>query len=172
MLIRDAVDADADAVATIHHRGWVETYRGLLPDPYLDALTLEACLARWRAGMTGANRTYVATASDQVVGFATVGRSADGDAPAAGELWDLWVLPEHRSAGVGARLLHHALARLAVDHRVAVVWVLAGNTRARAFYERQGALRDGLTREQQVPGGVMTDVRYLFDLRGRAERAE
>ena len=62
MLIRDAVDADADAVATIHHRGWVETYRGLLPDPYLDELTLEACLARWRAGMTGASRAQTVAA--------------------------------------------------------------------------------------------------------------
>ncbi len=166
MLIRAARDPDAEAVATIHHRGWTGAYRGLVPDAYLGRLSEEECLARWRSGFGGATTTFVAEESGRVVGFVSVGPSADPDARAAGEIWDLWVLPDYRSSGVGAALLRHGLTRLAETYRAAIVWVLAGNERARTFYVRHGGVRDGVTRTQHVAGGSITDVRYLFDLRG------
>ncbi len=170
VVLRPATDADADAVAVAHHRGWTEAYRGLLPDAYLDSLSLPACRARWRAGLQGTLRVVVAEVDETVVGFVSYGPCADPDATAAGEVWDLWVLPGHRSAGVGGALLAAALDALATTHPVAVVWALAGNARGRAFYERAGGVRDGLSRRQPVPGGEMVDVRYLFDLRDRARR--
>ncbi len=136
MLIRAATEADAEAVATTR-------YRGLAPDDHLNGLSYEACLARWAAGFGGATRVYVAELGDQVVGFISVGPCSDADARAAGEVWDLWVLAEHRSAGIGGALLGRGLADLAREHQVGVVWVLEANERARTFYERHSAVRDG-----------------------------
>ncbi len=164
--LRPATAEDREAVATIHHRGWTESYRGLLPAAHLDGLSYEACYERWGGLPDGATTVVVAEVDGQAIGFCSYGPSADTDAGAAGEIWDLWVFPDHRGAGIGSRLLRHAMGDLARRHRAAVVWVLATNLAGRRFYEREGGVRDGVSRTQPVDGGSMTDVRYLFDLRG------
>ncbi len=164
--IRPAEAQDAAQVAWLHHLGWTEGYRGLLPDDYLDSLSLPACRARWEATLSSPSVVTVLVAGAvEVLGFASYGPCCDPDAPAAGELWDLWVAGEARGRGIGKALLAAALDALAVDHhhQVAVTWVLAANSRGRAFYEREGALRDRLART----AGPVHDIRYLWDLRGR-----
>jgi GNAT superfamily N-acetyltransferase len=97
----------------------------------------------------------------------TVGPSTDADATAAGGIWDMWVTADARSRGVGAELLRVALDHLAPHHQAALVWVLRTNARGRTFYAQAGAVHDGMTRTTPITGGTMTDVRYLWDLRGR-----
>ena len=156
-------------VADIHHHGWTDSYRGLLPDAHLDALDADACLARWTSALVDGTplEVLVAELDGRVVGVVTAGPSTDPDATAAGEIWDLWVAAEARSSGVGGELLRVALDHLAESHRAALVWVLAENTRGRTFYARAGAVPDGKSRTTPILGGTMTDVRYLWDLRGR-----
>jgi len=141
----------------------------MLPDAYLDTLSYDACLARWTGTLTSGSAldVLVAEVGGVVSGFVTLGPSADPDATAAGEIWDLWIDESVWSQGVGSVLLGAALDGLALTHRAALVWVLDGNSRGRAFYARQGAVRDGLSRTTEVTGGRMTDVRHLWDLRGR-----
>lgn len=38
-MFRRAQTADADAIGRFQTRAWAQTYRGLLPDEYLDATT-------------------------------------------------------------------------------------------------------------------------------------
>jgi ribosomal protein S18 acetylase RimI-like enzyme len=170
--IRPAVPADAESVAMIHHLGWTRTYRALLPDAYLDSLSYDACLARWSSALVDGTPLdiLVADLDGRVVGFVTAGSSADPDATAAGEIWDLWVDATSRARGIGALLLAAALDLLAVRHRAALVWVLEANSRGRAFYAREKGVRDGVSRTRAIHGGSMTDVRYLWDLRGRLTR--
>ena len=171
-VVRSAVAPDAQSIAAIHHSGWTRTYRGLLPAVYLDTLSYDACLTRWTSALTegSAVDVLVAEVDGRVVGFVAAGQSTDPDATAAGEIWDLWVDSSSRSHGVGAELLAAALDVLATRHVAALVWVLEANARGRAFYAREGSVRDGLSRTSQVAGGRMTDVRYLWDLRGRFTR--
>ena len=172
VVVRPAVPADAESVATIHHLGWTRTYRGYLPDAYLDDLSYDACFARWTSALVEGTvlDILVADVGGRVAGFVTAGPSTDPDATAAGEIWDLWVDAPSRTQGVGSLLLAAALDRLAARHRAALVWVLETNSRGRGFYAREGAVRDGVSRTRAVPGGSMTDVRYLWDLRGRLTR--
>ena len=172
VVVRSAAAADAGSVAAIHHAGWTGTYRGLLPEAYLSTLSYDACLTRWTSALTDGSAVdvLVAELGGRVVGFVGAGPSADPDASAAGEIWDLWVDAPSRSRGAGGRLLAAGLDGLAVRHRAALVWVLEANARGRAFYAREGAVRDGLSRTSEIPGGRLTDVRYLWDLRGRLTR--
>lgn len=169
MRIRSAAPADAAVVADLHHHGWTGSYRGLLPDAHLDSLDADACLNRWTSALADGTplEILVAEFGGRVVGFVAAGPSTDPDATAAGEIWDLWVAADVRSQGVGGELLQVALDHLAVRHQVALVWVLATNTRGRTFYARAGAVRDGMIRTTPITGGTMADVRYLWDLRGR-----
>lgn len=162
---------DATVVADIHHHGWTDSYRGLLPDAHLDSLDADACLTRWISALADGTplEILVAELDGRVVGFVAAGPSNDPDATAAGEIWDLWVAADARSSGVGGELLRVALDHLAVRHHAALVWVLEGNTRGRTFYALAGAVPDGMTRTTLITGGTMTDVRYLWDLRGRVQ---
>ena len=44
--MREAILADAEAIATVHVRSWQAAYRGQLPDEYLDGLTVEDRLSQ------------------------------------------------------------------------------------------------------------------------------
>ena len=66
----------------------------------------------------------------------------------------LYIEPSRWRAGVGRALLAEALARLrAAEWSEVTLWVLAGNSPARAFYERFGFAADGAEVEH-VPSGV------------------
>jgi len=47
----------------------------------------------------------------------------------------------------------------------ATLWTLPGNTRADRFYEAAGWRRDGATKQEQTPHGLLHQVRYRIDLR-------
>ena len=63
--------------------------------------------------------------------------------------------------GVGGALLAAVHAGLA-EHgfRSAVLWVLPGNHRARAVYERYGWQSDGANRTADVFGVTLPEIRY------------
>jgi ribosomal protein S18 acetylase RimI-like enzyme len=96
---------------------------------------------------------------DAVVGFVTFGPSRDRDTVGMGEIYALYVDPGRYEGGVGRMLMAHARRRLKEQgFEAAVLWVLQGNERAAAFYEREGWAADGAVREEQ-PYGIVSHVR-------------
>src|SRR5579875_2073357 len=71
--IREAVPGDEQAVARVHVHSWQEAYRGLLPDSYLDTLSVATRASGYRFAdrRFGAPRTLLAEEGGSVVGFAT-----------------------------------------------------------------------------------------------------
>ena len=70
--------------------------------------------------------------------------------------------------GVGRTLNDIAIATLAAQGFQAVtLWVLTGNSRARAFYEAMGWNHDGTARELLVQGIRVAEVRYHAACLGR-----
>ena len=61
-VIFPAGPAEASALAEIHVCSWRETYAGLLPDAFLNRLSVERQAARWRAqlGRQGAGEVVLA----------------------------------------------------------------------------------------------------------------
>ena len=55
MNIRPATVEDAPALAQVHVTSWRETYRGLVPDAYLDSLSVPERTERWRGRLSGAD---------------------------------------------------------------------------------------------------------------------
>ena len=104
--------------------------------------------------------TTVVLLDDDLRGFALVG---------GGWLHRLYVLPSAWGAGVGAALHDDALAALREEGAAtASLWCLAGNDRARAFYERRGWRLNGEERTVPFPPYPL-DVGYSLDLVGVAE---
>ena len=165
--VRRAVETDAEAIATLKTRSWQSAYRGQLPDPFLDDLGLERedriDFWRTRISMQSSARHEIWTAEvDGLLnGFAALGPARRDDERGFGELYALYVDPDHWSQGVGALLLTHAVQRLSREYPTAVLWVLESNVRARRFYERAGWSVVGGTKVESLRDGTeLREVRY------------
>jgi GNAT superfamily N-acetyltransferase len=151
------------SVARVHVRSWQVGYRHLLPAEYLAALAPEDRAKRYTFGSSDPNQpsTIVAVEHDAICGFATTLPAGREDLPGCGLLGALYVDPDHWSRGIGRALLHAARARLVkLGCDQAILWVLAGNTRAQRFYEQNGWVSDGQQRQEVVWGIAVEDVRY------------
>lgn len=167
MLLRPAEPKDAIAVARVHVRSWQAAYRGLLPDDYLDQLRPEDRAVRYDFASLDPLKPQTIVAGDGGViqGFATTAPSRDGDLPEHGELCALYVDPEHWGRGIGLALVSAARARLFErGFRRAILWVLAGNTRAMRFYQADRWVPDGLGRTTTVWNVTVDEIRYVREL--------
>jgi ribosomal protein S18 acetylase RimI-like enzyme len=167
MLVRTAQPADVVAVAGVHVRSWQVGYRGLVPDEYLDGLQPQERAPRYAFGelAPGQPETIVATERGTVCGFATTGPCRDHDRPARGELLALYVDPDWWARGFGRALIREARARLVRQgFEEASLWVLVGNERAERFYRADGWVPDGSSRQDQIWGVVVDEVRYSRSL--------
>jgi len=167
MLLRSAEPEDAIAVARVHVRSWQVAYRTLLPADYLDQLRPEDRAQKYDFASLDPRKpqTIVAVEEGLVHGFATTAPSRDPDLPGHGELYALYVDPEQWTRGIGVALISAARTRLfRLGFRNAVLWVLAGNTRAERFYQIDRWAPDGLRRTDSVWGVTVDEIRYQREL--------
>lgn len=138
--IRPATADDAPSIARVRVESWRATYRGMIPDAYLDGMKVEDSTALWHRVLTAApNRTstFVAETDDGTLAAFAAGlmlaeRKYDLDA----ELSAVYVTPQHQRSGIGRRLVGTvASAQRQVGATGLITWVIAANRRARAFYE-------------------------------------
>ena len=149
--------AEMEGKSQVHYTSWQETYRGQLPDDYLDSMSPEKCLAITRHWP---ERTLVALEGNTVVGFACYGAYAQEDLPGAGEIVALYVLASHQKKQIGYRLMQEAIARMPQYSRIAL-WVLKGNQKAIPFYQRFGFAFDGKEKTLLI-GKHVTEQRMIY----------
>lgn len=164
--IRDPRLEDAEAIATINVRAWQRAYAGLMPADLLAAQEVEPRAARLRERLGSGTSApgHVAVDGDgAVAGYCWFGDyRPDDDAPSPGDGWGevyaIYVDPDRIGTGAGAALMSAALT--ALGPRPVAVWVLEGNARARAFYERFGFMPDGVATDFDAGGTPVPEVRY------------
>jgi ribosomal protein S18 acetylase RimI-like enzyme len=94
-----------------------------------------------------------------VVGFVSVGACREADAD--GELFAIYVDPDHWGSGLGRELIAAGEERLRdLGLEDSVLWVLEDNPRARRLYERAGWRTDGGRRLVTFLGVEVSEVRY------------
>jgi GNAT superfamily N-acetyltransferase len=130
--LRAARLEDAGAIAEIWRLGWRDGHLGLVPRALVDVRT-EASF-RTRASERISDAT-VATFDGAVVGFVMV---------VDDEVEQVYVAAAQRGTGVAKVLIGEAERQVKANgHGKAWLAVVAGNARARAFYERAGWLDEG-----------------------------
>ena len=74
MIIREAVEKDAESIVNTNINGWIETYRGIFPNDYLKKLeqkkseSIEKCKNK-------INEYIVCEVENKVVGFLRYGKN-------------------------------------------------------------------------------------------------
>lgn len=142
MHIRTATVADAPSIAKVHVESWRSTYRGIVPNEFLDSLSYVQRERLWRDILSEpVPDTFVFVAEDEsgtIVGFVSGGRERSGDTTYTGELYAIYLLEAYQRQGIG-RQLTIALVRRLIEAGVSslLLWVLAENP-SRRFYEALG----------------------------------
>jgi ribosomal protein S18 acetylase RimI-like enzyme len=168
MMIRTATIADARLIAEVHVHSWQVAYRGLLPDDYLDSLSVEKREAMWsKLLVAGKPSLLVAELAGQVVGFSAFGPCRDeGAGPTDYEIEAIYVSPDHWSAGIGSKLWRSSQEALLATGATSVsLWMLSGNERATRFYRAVGFSSDrGMTKASDIAGVKVQEVRYIKNM--------
>src|SRR4051812_38043012 len=115
LVIRDAVVADADALARVIVRSMNHAFAGIVPEQCL-AFTEGDSAGNWRRTLTrglkaGEFLCVVEAGTRGVIGY-VLGGGRGADASCQGVLKQLHVMPEEQRRGVGRTLVRYAAGRL------------------------------------------------------------
>jgi ribosomal protein S18 acetylase RimI-like enzyme len=139
--IRSATLDDVKGIARVHIDTWRSTYRGIVPDDYLDSLSYENRADSWKKRIEEAAEgkwfIYVAVNENkQVVGFISGGPNRTDDPIYKGELYAIYIVQSCHGLGIGRKLsLALVKSLLTTDIASMMLWVFEKNTSARRFYE-------------------------------------
>jgi L-amino acid N-acyltransferase YncA len=175
MAIREARVEDVPAIAKVHVDSWRTTYRGIVPDAYLDALAYENREQLWNGFFADPEPRGVLYVAEndvgQIVGFASGGPVWETDPVYTGELYAIYLFKAAQGGGIGRQLIGVvASGLLQRGHQSILAWVLADNPSCR-FYEAVGGK---LVQEKLIEiGGVnlrevafgWSDIRQLINMK-------
>lgn len=142
--VRPATSRDAKAIAEIHVATWQAAYKDLMPEDYLNQMTVEKRQAYWREAIEYSEpQLLVATDGDQIAGFVGYDRSRDAKTRSTvGEIWAMYVAPAHWRQGAGLALWDGARDGLKEEGCTQVtLWVLLRNEGAMEFYEHAAGFK-------------------------------
>lgn len=161
--LRRATAADAPAIAQVRIDSWRATYRGMIPDAYLDGMKLEESVALWTKVLgAGSDKicVFVAESAGEVIGFASGMLLSEPKFGLDAELSSIYLKQDCQRSGLGRRLVQE-VAQVCGERGASglLVWVIAGNAGARKFYEALGA-EQMIEQEFSWDGLDMVEVGY------------
>ena len=137
--VRPARHSDVDQIVDVHDAAWRGAYRGLIPGVELERLIARRGPNWWRKAIARGSGLSVLEFDGVVVGYVSFGRNRAPKFPYAGEIFELYVAPDHQGLGFGRHLFLAARRKLALHGcGSTVVWALSDNAGAVAFYRSMG----------------------------------
>ncbi|MEI9994780.1 MAG: GNAT family N-acetyltransferase [Rhizomicrobium sp.] len=171
--VRVARPKDAADVARVYIDSWHDTYPAVLSRAMLCAMTPAGQTARWQAAIRAQKRETVLVAEDAkagIVAMSSLGPSRDRTLGYDGEVYTLYVDPNHFGRGAGRTLLQGGFAVLrARGFSSCVIWAHAKNN-ARFFYESMGG-RSVAERTERMMGDMVPEVAFGWKTLALAERS-
>ena len=161
--VRRAVESDAAEIADVHLDSWREAYRNLLPRECFAQLPLSIRerINMWKQASTMDGRAvFVAESAEGIVGFAFFLPALRARMTHHGEVAAIYLLDRFKGKGVGAALLNMGMAQfLEWGFSKAHCWVLQNNP-AIDFYERAGAVFNGMEKDEEIAGQRVKELCY------------
>nr|WP_321462616.1 GNAT family N-acetyltransferase [uncultured Cohaesibacter sp.] len=148
VILKTATPQDAMAIAELKVICWRDAYQGLMPESKLaelDAADEEPHWSNWLADRSCGLIARLLWLDGKLIGYGLAGPMRLGDRPgkeieADGELYALYIHPDHQRCGLGRKLLSSLLeALIAEGYRQLGAWMIGGNLPAEKFYLKLGA---------------------------------
>ena len=168
MSVRIGRVEDSRRIAEINVRSWQVSYRGLIPDDFLDSMDPEKRIPFIEDVIQNHHSLVAVDAEGVVVGFVLLGPPFDKESDPSDviELYSIYVEPDLIGSGLGRTLMNGALDVMRRGSWTrAILWTLKNTHRTSRFYEIAGWRLDGHTKQENVPGSdPLESVRFQFDL--------
>ncbi|ANA82932.1 N-acetyltransferase [Paenibacillus glucanolyticus] len=166
MQIRYANEHDAEGIAKVHVDSWKTTYKGIVDDRFLQALSAADRVEGWRwklANMPEDEQLLVVADEDgKVYGFMSYGTEREQKMPHEGELYAVYLLEEIQGQGYGNQLFARLKEYMNMKgYTSLLVWVLEGNS-AEHFYRHKGG-QEQKRKEIVIGGKTHTEIALLWD---------
>lgn len=163
MNIRKATFSDARGIAQVHVDSWITTYRGIVPDEYLNQLTYDAREKLWKNNLENGDIFVAEDEKGKIVGFADNGKERTGEyKKLEGEVYSIYILQDYQSHGLGRLLLKEAVNDLLnKGMNSMLIWVLKDN-RSCGFYEKMGG-KVVDSKSLEISGKRLIEVAYGWE---------
>ncbi|SMF82677.1 L-amino acid N-acyltransferase YncA [Paenibacillus uliginis N3/975] len=166
MIIRQATAADAEGIAQVHVNSWKTTYKGIVSEDYLDALTVESRLEGWKWRLENPSADIeILVLEDpvgRIVGFMNFGSEREQKRNSEGELYAVYLLQEAQGKGWGRQLFIQMLEVMkSMGYTSLLVWVLEGNP-AIHFYKALGG-KKVRQKEIEIAGELHQELALKWD---------
>jgi len=161
--IRHANLNDVEAIAKVHIAVWKTTYQNIIPQDFLDNLSIERSENNWKKTVN--NKGYIFLVAEdeskKIVGFISGGANREKELLPEydGELMAIYILKEHQQKGLGSKLFTIFKQELLKRNFTnMVIWVLRDNN-SKYFYKKMGGqfLKE---KEYHIGGGNQIGVAY------------
>lgn len=163
---RFATFEDAYQVAYVAAHSWYETYKGFMPDEYLEnrIKNIDESAIKTKNFILNNPRYLVATYNEKVVGICYYSESQNNDYPNSGLLGALYVLKEYQGKNIGKNLFKMAIKNLKeMGFNSMYLECLQGNKTINFYKHFQGIIVD----EMDYPISnfkVKADIVYFENL--------
>ena len=147
MKFQNASLANLDEIAYLFHACWHVSYRDLLSEKVIEAMTLESARELWRPALLDPKdrETVIGYKESDLVSVFRIGKDSLNET--RGHLFSLYVAPEAAGRGHGRASLKEAIARLVAKNESEVsLWVFDKNSLAKSLYLSAGFIPTGASR--------------------------
>lgn len=158
--IRKARLEDSEQIGRVHYQSWLETYRGIMDDDYLDNISLQNRIDNVKNYY---QVCQVAEINDEIVGIITCDSSRDDDLIDTLEIIGLYVLKAHHRNGIGKSLIEKCIE---VNSRYTHVtlWVSKDNDNAIKAYKNIGFVEDGKHKVLTIGSKKLSVIRMMMKM--------
>lgn len=140
-VIRKMEKRDCKAVAHVVTVSWNETYKGIVPDNFLNNLYKneeERSINLFNNFDELKNHEFVLEINDEIVGFINVGKSDDSDYLDCGEIYALYIINNYKGQGFGKKMVEVGIGELKnMGYEKMIIGCLEGN-KSNEFYKHIG----------------------------------
>ena len=139
MNIREANAEDIEPIASLYVMNWKKTYVGLLPDNFLNGLTVNEGIKKWQEYLNKEkHRIFVAYENEKILGFSAC--KEDEELKNCLYLDSLHVSETSRGKGVGPKLINTVGSYAYIKgYEHMSICIVKGNDNAKRIYKKMGA---------------------------------
>ena len=152
--------ADVVHVVTV---AWNETYKGIVPDDFLEGLYLneeQRTINSYNKFNENDNHQYVLEVDGKVIGFVNVGSTDEKEYDNCGELHAIYIINGYKGNGFGKKLINIGIEELKkMGYNKMIIGCLEGNP-SNEFYKHIGGkfIKKRVFEKLNLPENV-----YYFD---------
>lgn len=158
-LIRKRTKEDCKDIQKVVTISWNETYKGIVPDWFLEELKIneeERIQKAYDTFDENDNNQFVLEIDEEIVGFVNFGESRDDEYENCGEIFALYVINKFKGNGFGKKLVDAAKNELKnMGYNKMLIGCLKGNP-SNEFYKHIGGVyvKDGLYKRLNLPENI------------------